>query len=140
RAEPAPGRLPPGTERSRRRDPGGNDRSDRGLPPCARDPGWSTADGRERRGRPDTRLARLRGVPPPARGAARHFAREARMRTAIGLLLLAGVGVGVTGWERAAQLAGAGDFAAAEAEYRALLESESGNPRLDYNLGTVLLL
>jgi len=62
------------------------------------------------------------------------------MRTAIGLLLLAGVGVGVTGWERAAQLAGAGDFAAAEAEYRALLESESGNPRLDYNLGTVLLL
>lgn len=58
------------------------------------------------------------------------------MRIAALLLLLALF----TPWERAARLAGLGDLAGAEREYRALLAEEPGDGDALYNLGTILLL
>jgi len=59
------------------------------------------------------------------------------VRAAISLLLLLAL---VTPGERAARHVARGDLAAAEREYRALLESEPGDVRWIYNLGTVLLM
>src|SRR5687768_10847719 len=46
----------------------------------------------------------------------------------------------ITPWERAARLAEEGDLEGAEREYRTLMATDSLNPELRYNLGTVLLM